>query len=88
MSPTDPYVHLGPAALLLDGPSWCALGEQYGDEALGPEVWRTVRTAGLRADIKEHLILSYLARLEPKRAGAVDVPWADRLKCLVTPVKR
>lgn len=87
VSPADPYVHLGSAVVLLDGPYWCALGEQYGDEALGPEVWRTVRTAGLRADIQEHLILSYLARLEPKRDGAVEVSWADRHQYLATPVK-
>lgn len=88
VSPSDPYVHLGPAVLLLNGPYWCALGEQYGDEALGPEVWQTVKADGLRADINEHFIAAYLERLEPKLAGPVEVPWADRQKYLAPPAKR
>ncbi len=82
VSPSDPYVHLGPAVLLLDGPYFCMLGEQYGDEALGPDFWRSVKVNGLREDIREHFILSYLERLEPKRTGPVEVPWADRVQYL------
>jgi hypothetical protein len=85
VSPTDPYVHLGPAVLLLDGPYFCTLGEQYGDEALGPDFWRSVKVNGLRADIREHFVLSYLERLEPKLAGPVEVPWADRERYLARP---
>jgi triacylglycerol lipase len=82
VSPLDPYVHLGPAVLLLDGPCYCMIGEQYGDEALGPDAWRTVSASGLRADINEHFIASYLERLVPKLAGPAEVPWVDRQKYL------
>ncbi len=88
VSPHDPYVHLGPAVLLLDGPYFCTLGEQYCDEVLGPEVWRTVSASGLRADIMEHLILAYLDRLVPKPAGPVEVPWADRRSYVTLPPTR
>jgi hypothetical protein len=88
VSPADPYVHLGPAVLLCDGPYYCMIGEQYGDEALGPDVWRTVSQSGLRADILEHLIPAYLERLTPKLAGPVEIPWADRQKYLTLPPKR
>ena len=88
VSRADPYVHLGPAVLLLDGPYYCTLGEQYCDEVLGPEVWRTVSTNGLRADINEHFIASYLDRLAPKLAGPIEVPWADRQKYLAVPPRR
>jgi hypothetical protein len=85
VSPADPYVHLGPAVLLLDGPYFCTLGEQYGDEALGTDFWRSVKVNGLRADIREHFILSYLERLGPKAAGPIEVPWADRDRYLARP---
>jgi triacylglycerol lipase len=88
VSPADPYVHLGPAVLLLDGPYYCMIGEQYGDEALGPDVWRTMSQGGLRADIMEHLIPAYLDRLLPKPAGPVEVPWADRKSYITLPPKR
>jgi hypothetical protein len=86
VSPADPYVHLGPAVLLLDGPYFCMLGERYGDEALGPDFWRSVKVNGLRADIREHFIPSYLERLRPKLAEPVEVPWTDRDRYLAQPV--
>ena len=85
VSPADPYVHLGPAVVLLDGPYFCMLGEQYGDEALGPDFWRSVKVIGLRADIREHFFLSYLERLGPKLEGPVEVSWADRERYLARP---
>jgi hypothetical protein len=88
VSPADPYVHLGPAVLLLDGPYYCMIGEQYGDEALGPEFWSTVKVSGLRTDIEEHLIPAYLDRLTPKLSGPVEVPWAARKSYITLPPKR
>jgi hypothetical protein len=85
VSPEDPYVHLGPAVLLLDGPYFCTLGEQYCDEVLGPDFWRSVKVNGLRADIREHFIPSYLERLRPKLEGPVEVPWTDRERYLARP---
>jgi hypothetical protein len=82
VSPKDPYVHLGPAVVLLDGPGYCLIGEQYGDEALGPEVWRTVIESGLRQDVREHFIGSYLERLAPKQLRSILVPWDERARYL------
>ncbi len=82
VSPRDPYVHLGPAVVLLDGPWYGLVGEQLGDESLGPEIWRSVMLYGLRSDIKEHYIVSYLERLAPKQASAVQVPWDQRSQYL------
>jgi hypothetical protein len=59
-------VHLGLAVLLLDG----------------PDFWRSVRMNGLRADIREHFITSYLERIVPKLAGPVEVLRADRGRSL------
>jgi hypothetical protein len=85
VSPGDSYVHLGPAVVLLDGPAYCLLGDQYGDEALGPDFWDTVKRIGLRGDIREHFITSYLERLAPKREASILVPWERRADYL--PVK-
>jgi hypothetical protein len=87
VSPGDPYVHLGPAVVLLDGPGYCLLGEQYGDEALGRDVWNAVKRDGLRRDIREHFIMSYLERLASKQQTSILVPWDQRANYL-PPLKR
>jgi hypothetical protein len=82
VSSGDPYVHLGPAVVLLDGPWYCLLGEQYGDEALGLDVWGAVKRDGLRGDIREHFVASYLERLAPKQETSILVPWDQRANYL------
>jgi len=80
ISPADPYVHIGDAVVLLDGPYYCVLGEESKSEPLAVDFWRSLKTNTLRGDVKEHFIASYIERIRPKAAGAVEVPAADRAR--------
>ncbi len=80
ISPADPYVHIGDAVVLLDGPYYCMLGEQTRNEPLAEDFWRSLKTNSLRGDVKEHFIAAYIERIRPKAAGAVEVPPSDRTR--------
>lgn len=79
-SATDPYVHIGPALVLLDGPYYCLIGEDRGDEALAGSFWAMLGKEGPVEPMQDHLTPAYLARLSPKETNAVQVPWADRAR--------
>ncbi len=78
VSPADPYVHIGDAVVLLDGPYYCLLAEQSRKEPLAEDFWRSLKANTLRGDVKEHFIAAYIERIRPKAAGAVEVPAPDR----------
>jgi hypothetical protein len=78
VSASSPYTHLGNAVVMLDGPYYCLLGEDTSDEALASDFWRTLSQEGPVAQVEEHFIAAYLARLAPKLSGAVQVPYAKR----------
>jgi hypothetical protein len=78
ISPADPYVHIGDAVVLLDGPYYCVLGEESKSEPLAVDFWRSLKANTLRGDVMEHFIASYLERIRPKAIEAVEVPAADR----------
>jgi len=80
--PKDPYVHIGPAMLLLDGPAYCLLRDDVGDEAIASTFWKFLGDRSVRHDVQEHLIPAYIARLKPKLEQATQVPFVDRLKYL------
>ena len=44
------------------------------------DFWQSLKTNTLCGDVKEHFIASYLERIRPKAAGAVEVPAADRAR--------
>ncbi len=78
--PADPYVHIGPAVILLDGPYYALIAEDQGDEALAGAFWPTLVKEGPFEPVADHLIPAYLARLVPKLIGAQQVPYAERGK--------
>jgi triacylglycerol lipase len=78
VSTSSPYMHIGNAVVILDGPYYCLLAEDTCDEALASDFWRTFSQEGPVVQVEEHFISSYLARLAPKLAGAVQVPYAQR----------
>jgi len=80
ISPADPYVHIGDAVALLDGPYYCVLGEESKSEPLAVDFWRSLKTNTLRSDVNEHFIASYIERIRPKAVEAVEVPAADRAR--------
>jgi len=80
ISPADPYVHIGDAVVLLDGPYYCVLGEESKSESLAVDFWRSLKTNTLRGDVMEHFIAAYIARIRPKEVQAVEVPSADRAR--------
>ncbi len=79
-NPKDPYVHIGPAVLLLDGPAYCLLRDDVGDDAIASTFWKFLGDRSVRHDVEEHLIPAYIDRLKPKLVEATQVPFADRLK--------
>ena len=85
VSPRDPYVHIGDAVVLLDGPHYCVLGEQAGSDRLAEDFWRFLKTQTLAGEVREHLIPSYISRLRPKVPQAVEVPAADRARYVASP---
>jgi hypothetical protein len=77
-SRTDPFVHIGPAVVLLKGPYYALIGEDRGDEALAGAFWGTLAQEGPVEPVIDHLIPAYLEYLMPKLTAAEQVPWADR----------
>jgi triacylglycerol lipase len=80
VSPRDPYVHIGDAVVLLDGPYFCRLSEQGKDDPLAADFWRSLKTGTLAGDVKEHFIQSYIERLRQKTVNPIEVPAADRAR--------
>ena len=78
VSASSPYTHLGDAVIILDGPYYCLLAEDTCDEVLASDFWHTLSREGPVAQVEEHFIASYIARLAPKLPGAVQVPYAER----------
>jgi pimeloyl-ACP methyl ester carboxylesterase len=76
----DPFVHIGPALVLLDGPYYSLIGEDRGDEVLAGSFWKLLAAEGPVEPVSDHLIPAYIARLTPKLTEAVQVPWADRAR--------
>lgn len=71
-----PYEHVGPEIILLEGPRYVYLpGHDANRIAIG-EFWRS---AGV-ADLKDHKIDKYIARIAAKRAGAQQVAYNEREK--------
>jgi triacylglycerol lipase len=75
---SSPYTHLGTMLLLLDGPAYCLIREDESDDALAAGFWELLSQEGIAHEVKDHLIPAYLARIEPKLAAPVRVPFADR----------
>jgi len=81
--PAHRYRHLGPALVLLDGPFFCYLPADFPEGGPGPELLANARQGErFPEQLREHLILDYLIRLEPKITGAVQVPFAERYRYL------
>jgi triacylglycerol lipase len=83
-SAKDPYVHVGPALVLLDGPYYSLIGEDEGNEAMSTNYWATLGRAGAVEPVKDHLMPAYLAFLTPKLDSSVQVPYADRARYSTT----
>ncbi len=79
-SAKDPYVHIGPALVLLDGPYYALISEDEGNEALSTNYWATLGREGPFAQVADHLTPAYLALLNPKLDAAIQVPYAERAK--------
>jgi triacylglycerol lipase len=74
LDPTGPYEHVGPEVILLEGPRYTYLPSHDATRISLGEFWRSI---GL-ADVKDHKMDKYLARLSDKKANAVQVDYNDR----------
>lgn len=76
----NPYRHLGPELILLDGPYYCLLDEKRGEDKKVTDFQNILKLQGYKQEIQEHLFPSYLKRLQDKLTNAILVPYADREK--------
>jgi len=76
--PGSTYVHLGGEYVLLDGPYFSYLAGEYANDSAAIAFWNNLRQQKLRDELREHGILSYLARLAPKLQQAIQVPFLER----------
>lgn len=76
-SARDPSVHLGMALVLLDGPYYCLISEDRGNEVLASPFWNTLTAEGTFTPVKAHLTPAYIARLAPKTLSSIQVPFAS-----------
>ncbi len=86
-SATEPYMHLGKAVFLLDGPYYSLLEEDAGDRVMASEFWRDFAREGMLDRINDHFISAYIARLAPKLTGAIQVPYEEREKYMREPAR-
>jgi hypothetical protein len=80
----DPYLHLGNAVILLDGPYYCLIGEDRRNEELAASFMQLLSADGTRSPVKEHLIPAYIDRLGAKIPSAVQVPYGERAAYVAT----
>ncbi len=78
----NPYRHLGPEMILLDGPYFCLLDERTVEQQRVTDFWANLKNEAFKSELKEHLFPSYIAHLKPKLEKAILVPYADRKKYL------
>lgn len=75
-----PYTHLGAEITLLDGPHYSYLEDGNNGDPLGLSFWDSLKShEQVKENIPQHAIALYRANLQPKRASALEVPYADRL---------
>jgi triacylglycerol lipase len=72
--PTGPYEHVGPEVILLEGPRYTYLRSHDATRISLGEFWRSL---GL-ADVRDHKIDKYLARISEKKASALQVAYDVR----------
>jgi triacylglycerol lipase len=77
-SARDPYVHLGNALILLDGPYYCLIGGDRRNEDMAASFWDLLSAEGTFKPVTEHLIPAYIDRLRVKVVQAVQVPYGER----------
>ena len=75
-SVNGPYEHVGPEVILLEGPHYVYLPSHDATRIAIGEFWRELGVA----DLKDHDIKKYLARLASKSQEAVEVPYDQREK--------
>jgi hypothetical protein len=51
-----------------------------GDQLMTSEFWKNSSRERMLDRINDHFIAAYIARLAPKRNGAIQVPYEDRAK--------
>ena len=84
-SAADHYVHFGMELFLMDGPYYCLVGQDTGDDAVSSEFWKALTKAGENTPVRNHLIPSYITRLTPKLTSAIQVPYAERATYVSAP---
>lgn len=70
------YEHVGPEVILLEGPHYVYLPRHDAARISIGELWRSIDFA----DLADHHMDKYLARLSAKRTGAVEISYDDREK--------
>ncbi len=75
-----PYDHVGAEVILLEGPDFVFLPSHDAKRIDLGEFWRSVSFA----DLKDHEMQRYLARIASKANGAKEVPYTEREKYVVT----
>ena len=68
------YEHVGPEVILLEGPHYVYLPSPSATELGVGEFWRDLAMA----DLLDHRMGNYIARIAAKSSGAVEVAYADR----------
>ncbi len=76
--PGRSYRHLGGEYVLLDGPYFAYLAGEYANDSAAVAFWNNLRQQKLSEELREHAIVSYLARLAPKLQQAIQVPFQER----------
>lgn len=71
-----PYEHVGPEIILLEGPRYVYLPSHDANRLSYGEFWRSMGIA----DLKDHKMDLYIARIAAKRAGAQQVTYNEREK--------
>jgi hypothetical protein len=79
-----PYEHVGPEVILLEGPDFVYLDAHDANRISIGEFWRSLGYA----DLKDHAMKKYLARIKAKIPGATEVPYNDRLKYVAMQPKK
>lgn len=81
-SPENPYEQFGREIILLDGPWYAEAQARAENEARSGSVWALIRESGARTTLAEHMIETYLEKLQGKETAAIEAPYEYRRRYL------
>ena len=80
----EPFVHLGPEIMLLDGPAYVSIHDRTVEEARLADVWKMMKSEDPRQAVHLHLFYpNYYEKYQAKAGGGIEETYDQRYQSLL-----